>query len=240
MSERILDVIEAFSAHRAPFLLSELAASIDAPKSSCFQVVKLLQRRGYLYSLGPRRGFYPTRRLFGHAKVIAESDPALNRLDGMLTELRNQTQETVIVGVYQDETVLYVNVIESLQNIRYSALPGDCKPLHSSAIGKAFLGAMPEETLRERVAGLPLEKMTSETITSQQSLLDNIEKGRQRGYFVTRGENVTDVMGCARTIDVGGTRYGIAVAGPLQRLRSREKTIAGVLRESCERMERLA
>jgi len=42
--------------------------------------------------------------------------------------------------------------------------------------------------------------------------------GRRRGFFVTRGENVVDVMGMAIAIDTGTGPVGIAVAGPLNRM----------------------
>ena len=37
--------------------------------------------------------------------------------------------------------MIYLQVLESPHPIRYSARPGDLKQLHSSAIGKAMLGA---------------------------------------------------------------------------------------------------
>ncbi len=51
---RTLDIIEAFSQRRAPLLLTELAAAIGAPKSSCSELIRTLKRRGYLYALGRR------------------------------------------------------------------------------------------------------------------------------------------------------------------------------------------
>jgi DNA-binding IclR family transcriptional regulator len=233
VSERILDVIEAFSERRTPLVLTELAAQIGAPKSSCFELVQVLKKRGYLYALGRRRGFYPTRRLFTHAKIIVENDPLLGRLDGMVKNLRNVTGETVIVGKRQDDEVVYLDVAEGLHTIRYSATAGDCKPLHSSAIGKAMLGQLDERQLAALLDRMPLEKITPETIVDRGALESDIASGRRHGYFVTRGENVADVMACARAIDFAGVSYGIAVAGPLHRMKMMEAKIAADLLAAC-------
>ena len=233
MSERILDLIEAFSECRAPLMLTELAARIEAPKTSCFQLLRILKERGYVYALGRRRGYYPTRRLFVHAKIIADHDPALGRFEDMATQLRDITKETVIVGIRQDNQIVYLDVFEGLHTIRYSAVAGDCKPLHSSAIGKAFLGQLDKRQLAALLDGGPLARVTPGTIVDRAALQSDLARGQRQGYFVTRGENVADVMACARTVAFAGTTYAIAVAGPMHRMEANEAEISGELIRAC-------
>ena len=57
----------------------------------------------------------------------------------------------------------------------------------------------------------------------------DIAAGRERGYFVTHGENVTDVMAVAANLVLNDEPYGIAVAGPVQRM-------APMLAEHSERL----
>ena len=236
MSERIFDVIEAFSECRAPLMLTELAARIGAPKSSCFQLIRAMKERGYIYALGRRRGYYPTRRLFVHAKIIADNDPALGRFEDLAAHLRDLTRETVIIGIRQDDEVVYLDVFEGLHTIRYSAVAGDRKPLHSSAIGKAFLGQLDKRQLAAVLDSGPLAKITPETIVDGSALEDDLARGQRQGYFVTRGENVEDVMACARTIAFAGTTYAIAVAGPMHRMEANEAKISGELIQACDNM----
>ncbi len=60
--------------------------------------------------------------------------------------------------------------------------------------------------------------MTANSITARDVLEADLEMGRRRGFFVTRGENVLDVMGMAIAIDTGTGPVGVAVAGPLNRM----------------------
>ena len=110
---------------------------------------------------------------------------------------------------------MYLAIEEGPQTIRYSANVGDFKPLHSSSIGKATLAQLERAALLSK---LELPRVTPNTITARDVLEADLEVGRRRGFFVTRGENVGNVMGMAIAIDTGTEPVGIAVAGPLIRM----------------------
>jgi len=230
---RTLDLFETFAKMQMPLSLSELARALNAPPSSCFNLIRALQARGYLYSVQPRRQLYPTRRLFDVATAIVVGEPWIARIEPLLTQLRDQTQETVILGKRQGDRVIYLHVIEGPQSIRYSSQAGALKPLHSSAIGKALLGALDPSALAKVLKDLPLERVTKATITTRESLLADLNRSRKRGYFVTTGENVADVMALAATVRLDGDVYGIAIAGPIHRMEGDRTAHVSALTATC-------
>jgi IclR family transcriptional regulator, acetate operon repressor len=215
---RTLDLFETFAKTQTPLSLSELARAVHAPPSSCFHIIRTLQARGYLYSVQPKRQLYPTRRLFDVARAIVAGELWIVRIEPVLEQLRNHTKETIILGKRQGDQVVYLLVLEGPQSIRYSSQAGALKPLHSSAIGKALLGALAPAELQDLLQRLPLPRVTMATITDREVLLTDLDQGRKRGYFVTKGENVVDVMAVAATVRLGGDSYGIAIAGPVHRM----------------------
>ncbi|UEM04619.1 IclR family transcriptional regulator [Skermanella rosea] len=216
---RTLDVFEAFEDIGKPLTLSDLARRLEMPVSSCHGLVGTLKARGYLYAVN-RRTLYPTRRILEMARRIVAKDPMLERMAAFLERLRDDTGETVILGKRQDDAVIYLDVVEGARTIRYSAEPGELKPLHSSAIGKAMLGEMAPADLAAWLAGHSLDAVTENTLVTAESLASDLAAGRQRGYHVTRGENVADVMAVATAIHLNGEPLGVAVAGPLERMKS--------------------
>jgi len=128
------------------------------------------------------------------------------------------TGETILLGQRQDKQIIYLQVLESPQLIRYAAPVGAIKPLPSTAIGKAFLGEMTDEELARMLLELDHPQVTESTITNPEQLLADIQRSRKRGYFVSRGENIPDVMAIARTCVMDGELLAIAVAGPIHRL----------------------
>ena len=217
-ADRTLSIFEAFGARRRPMTLSELAPLVDMPVSSCHGLIKTLLQRGYLYLTDRRRDYYPTPKLLHLAHSIVANDPYLERLMPVLNGLRDDVRETVIVGTRQAEAVLYLEVLEGPQTIRYSARVGDFKPLHSSAIGKAMLACLPPAALSRWLAEHTLPAITAATITDAARLERDLAEGRQRGYFVTSGENVADVTAVATSVTVNGQPIGIAIAGPSHRM----------------------
>ena len=223
--DRTLDLLEAFARIKEPLSLSELARQLDCPVSSCHGLIRTMKARGFLYRLEQRRQYYPTRRLLDVGAVIAAYDPLVERLIPSLEDLQAKTEETVILGHRQDDEIVYLHVLESPQTIRYAASPGDRKPLHSSALGKAFLGLLDEAALVAFLEERDLARVTASTITEAAELQADLRRSNRRGYFVTRGENVPDVTAVARTMAVETDMVGVCVAGPTHRMKPKVRAI---------------
>jgi len=234
---RTLSVFEAFARRREPLSLSELAKAIDSPVSSTHAVVKTLRARGFLYVMDERKLIYPTKRLLMIAQQIALNDPVLELAAPILAHLQAETHETLILGKRQDDHILYLDVLESGKTIRYSARPGDTKPMHSSSIGKAMLSRLPDDEIRALCDRVGQKPVTDTTITRVDDLIDDIRAGRERGVFTTRGENVVDVMALAIPLVIGGETFGIAIAGPLQRIALQEERCVGLLADAYRQFE---
>ena len=69
------------------------------------------------------------------------------------------------------------------------------------------------------------------------ALAADLERGRARGYQLTRGENVADVMALAAIVDLNGLSFGIALAGPIHRMAPNEAALARELLAARNRME---
>jgi len=236
--ERVLDILEAFDKVQKPLSLTDLAELTGIPKSSCHAIVGTLTTRGYLYSLTRPRALYPTRRFFDLARSIHEKDPFVERVMPMLERLRDASRETVILGKRQGHAVIYLQVVESPHSIRYSASPGEFKPLHSSAIGKALLGSLKEPELRAQLAGRELPAVTGATLTDEEALVADILESRRRGFFLTRGENVPDVWAVSAFLSVHSETLAVAVAGPRHRMEGTVMEHAQLLLATCGFIQR--
>jgi DNA-binding IclR family transcriptional regulator len=233
---RTIDVFEAFARERTPLSLSDLARTISTPVSSCFNLVRALEARGYLYAVGARPQIYPSRKLFEVASAIIANEPWMKRLEPVLAALRQETEETIILGKRQNDRALYLAVFEGSRTIRYTANVGDLKPLHSSSIGKALLSALEPAERASVVGRLPLAAITAATVTDGAALLAELEASARRGYAETRGENVADVMAIAQPVRLGREAYAIAIAGPMHRMLAEAEQHRARLCAACARI----
>jgi DNA-binding IclR family transcriptional regulator len=239
-ADRTLDLFEAFARTQKPLTLSELARALDVAPSSCFALVKTLRDRGYLYGAGERRTLYPTRRMLDQAMSIAACEPYVARILPIMSALRDETGETIILGRREKNAVVYLHVCESRQTVRYTAQAGDLKPLHSSAIGKVVLAALPRAERVKLIQSLPKPRVTPNTLCAAGELADDVAAGELRGYQLTRGENVADVMAVAMPIVIGGDLFGLCVAAPMHRMSSTHARHAKAMKRALAKLEKAA
>jgi len=235
---RTLDVFEAFTGECKPLSLSDIARAIGAPVSSCFGLVNTLEKRGYLYSFGARRAFYPTRKMLENVRRIAQHDPLADVARPILELLGERSGETVLFARRAGDRVVYIDVVESRHKVRYAADAGEFFPIHCSASGKAILASMPEPERRALLARLPLQRMTRNTVTRRPALLKELALSVERGWFVNRGEHIEDVMAIAMPVQVNGEICAIGVAGPIQRLEAALEKHLKALRAQHQALER--
>ena len=234
---RTVDLFEAFAKLRRPASLSEIAAAIGMPLSSCSNLVRTIQARGYLYVLRDRGPFYPTARLLEVARVIAANDPVLLRVSDHLAALSETCDETVVIGTIRGKEVIYIDVVESKQAIRYSARPGSMRPVHANSIGKAVLSRMDGLMRADLLKRLPYKKLTSKTILSADDLEADIRSSSRRGWFSNTRESVDDLGAVAMPVTINGGTFGISIAGPAARMQAAIDDHVAALKRTCAKIE---
>jgi hypothetical protein len=113
--------------------------------------------------------------------------------------------------------------------IRYAPHPGERKPLHSSAIGKAMLSLETDDDIRRTLSIVGQPRVTANTLSDIDALIADIRNGREQGIFVTRGGNVADVMGIAMVVRLAGEPAGIVIGGPMPRMIEKEQICRDLL-----------
>lgn len=230
---RTLDLFETFAREGRPLPLSELGRLLAIPVSSCFALVQTLQNRGYIYEVQRRSGYYPTRRLQAVADRIAGSDPLLDRIRPTLLKLRDETGETVVLGKLQDARVLYLDVAESQQRIRYIAGIGEFRPPHANSLGKALLAALPPDERARLLADYDWAALTPRSLAAPAALERDLAEIAHRGWSVNAGESVPDLAAVACALRLNRDWYAISVAGPLYRMQARLAEHGEALRAAC-------
>lgn len=235
-ASRVLKIFEAFAEAGRTLSLSEIACTLGIPRSSCLALLRTLASCGYFYQVGPNN-YYPTRKLFVIAEVIARKDPNTQRILPVMTALRDRTKETVILSKRYEDKLVYLLVVESEQMSRVSAREGIMKPLPSTASGKVLLAALGEEERRAFLSRLELTSITHRTITDVLDLEEDIRAGLARGWQYNRGENIADVIAVGSPVAINGEVLAMIVTGPIHRMKSEVELHAKALVEACRQIE---
>jgi DNA-binding IclR family transcriptional regulator len=220
--ERTLDLLEVFAKVKRPLSLSEIARRLKIPVSSCYDVLRALQSRGYIYELAPRAGYYPTLRLQQLGKEISDNDPVVSRAELLLHSMRDALDESVLLAKVSGLEAIYLLAFESSHPLRFQAKIGDkVRSLHATSGGKALLASLDEKSLSAFLKSARLAALTKRTITSKTELRQEIQRGRARGWFENHGESLDEVTTISASFRWNSSVYIVTIAGPSSRLDKR-------------------
>jgi len=231
--QRVLDIIAFFDATQRPATLSAIAVAVGLPKSSCVLLLQTLISNGYLYEVAPRMGYYPTRRWLDTFSRISARDPVVERARPVLQYLRDETSESVIFARRAGDVVVYLEVLDSSEAIRYAARPGDTKPMHATATGKAILANLPEPERRAVLARVKRTALTPRTIVDRAILEKDLADGLARGWWLSLGETEADLTGVSTCVFFGAEPYAVVAAGLTSRVEGRLEQIGKLLVRAC-------
>jgi DNA-binding IclR family transcriptional regulator len=236
---RVLDILEALAGRAGGASLTELAQTLEAPKTSLLPLLRTLVSRGYAargdsgrYGVGPRWCAAGDR-------AIAAPD-LVEAAHPVLRALTRETGETTFVAVLPPghSELVYVDKVESPQRIRYSAELGERRPLYCTATGFGLFAFL-EPAEREHLARtLPLVRHTGRTTTSRELLRRRLDAIHAAGVAVTVDEFVIGAGGAAAPVYGRDGRLvaACAVTGPTARIRAGRRRLAEAARRAAARI----
>ena len=164
--------------------VTELADHVDLNKGTVYKHLKTLQYSGWIvekenkYRLGLK--FFR----FGWQSV--SNIELCTHGKHKVVELANETG--LPSGFMIREGTRAVRTIY-INNTTYEVMPDTVVyPLHATASGKAILSVLSEEKVRAIAAETGLPKLTDDTITNVDTLLEELEEIRKQGYALNREE----------------------------------------------------
>ncbi|MFE5703462.1 IclR family transcriptional regulator [Rhodococcus koreensis] len=235
--DRTLDFLELFAKEQRPLTLTDIARLLDIPLSSCHDVLRTLQARGYLYEVGQRAGFYPTLRLRDIADDVAANDPILIRAEEQLRQLRDELGESVSLAKATGGRMTYLLVLGSAAPLRFQLVVGtEVRSYYATSAGKAFLASLPPDELSAYFDKTRLLPLTSHTKTDADELTNEIRASEEKGWFVNVEESVEGVVTVSARFSWNGAVYVATASGPISRMRERIETVGAQISEVCHKL----
>ncbi len=212
--DRAIRVLTALQGARR-MSLSELANRLQLAPSTTHGIVKTLAEHGMVvqehgsarYQLGPavlRLGNVYLDTLELRSKAIPWAE-----------DLARRTGLSVRTGVLLIDDVVIIHHEPRPDGSRQMPEVGIVIPVHASALGKALLAFLPDESDRVLTSGA-LRSMTGETLTTPSALQAQLAEVRATGFAIEQDEAVIGESGLASPVfDATGTAVGaIAVVLP--------------------------
>jgi len=215
---KAMQILDALSG-RQNLGVSELASSLDLPKSSVFAILKTLTSRKVVEK-NTLTGKYCLGIKLIELGNCAQAGSDLCRIAApILRGLNAQFDETLHLTVLDDDEVLYIDCIESHRCLRAYSVIGVRAPLYCTSVGKAILAFQSDAEVERIVERKGLVPFTAKTITTKEMLFAELSRIRVEGFAIDDMEH-EEHLRClgAPIFDAHGEVYAaISLTGPAER-----------------------
>ncbi len=216
---RLVEILDSFASHPSGWSLVELSEHLGIPKSTLHRFLFALEIHGILHrDPSDRRwrlGYRPL--LWGRG---AANYGALRLIARPIMEsLAAETGETVLLTVYQNGEVVFIEKVDSTHAVRLAVDVGTRRPPHAGASSKVLMAFLPPGEI-EAIIQRGLPRLSPNTITDPQALRTELARIREQGYAISVEETDAGAWGVATPIrnSRGEVIAAIGIAGPTFRL----------------------
>lgn len=203
--------------------IREASRELGYSPSIVQKLVNALKAQGYVVQ-DKATGRYRLGPAAVQLGLIALSRLDLRRLSRPhMEKLNKETGETVLLGIARDRHAVYIDKVLGSQPIRMDVPLGVDRPYNCTAVGKVLLAGMPDENIEKLASEGAFERRTEKSIYDVDAVKAEIEKVREQGWALDRGEYVPGVE-CVAAPILNHDREVIAavtVSGPSAHIEKR-------------------
>lgn len=194
-----LDVLEALGRAEGPITLATLVQATGRPKGTVHRMVSTLVNTGFATYCRETGLYALTLKSWRIGSGALRDFDLVNLARPALERLRAETGETVHLSVLEPSgEIVYVAKVVSPQSIGVQTRLGQLSPSWCTATGRAILAHQHE--VARNVLATRLTQRTPRTVTDARELEFILNKVREEGHAVTRGENHPEMGGVAAPI----------------------------------------
>jgi len=160
--------------------LNQMARSLNMNKTTLFRFVSTLES---LDILARRDDYYiPGMKLFEWGNRVPVNQILVERIQPLLRRLTEKLNETVNLGQFSSNQVLYLAKTEGTRSLRIHTSIGSYTAINSTALGKSILSILPDPQRETVLKNITYERKTKHTITTPDELNKQALQVRQDGY----------------------------------------------------------
>jgi len=231
--DRLVDIIESFSASEPTWTLTGLSERLGLPKSTLHRFLISLEAHGILRQDKESKRWRLGYRLFIWGSLAEQSTPWQEIVRPVMRELVSETGETALLTVYASREVVCLEKLETDHPVRLALDVGSRHPPHAGASSKVLMAYLPESEIDAIIDECGLPRLCENTITSGYELRSELNRIRKLGYAISVNETDPGAWGVATPVRDWRDEVvaAIGVAGPDSRF---SEELADVYVRRCE------
>lgn len=187
--ERTLAILELVANSDRGITLQEIAQAMDMAKSSAFVIVHSLLELHYIkFVENSDKKYCLDIKTFSLGMKYTSDLTLVKQCGSYLPALAEKYSKTAFLGVLNGTEIVYLYKYVGRNAQLATCAIGSSKPVYATSLGKAILAYLPKDEQLALIDKIELTPLTSHTITSKETLLEELDIIRQQGYSTENRE----------------------------------------------------
>lgn len=238
-TKRVLDILNALATAKKGMTLTEIAKTINSPKSTLYPIIQTMAQEKYIFFEEDTYKYYIGVKTFCVGSSYTNNMDLLDIIKKEMEDIVKKTNEICQLGILNREKVLYIAKVDSEEAIRITSNVGKELPAYCTALGKALLSNVKIEEL-EKLYPNGLTKYTETTISSIEKLYEELQKIKETSISFDYSE-ITNNLVCMATplkLKNGEIIAAISVSMPSFRVDDKKiEEVKNILLQNKEKIE---
>ena len=217
---RALSLLELLAEDDEGYRLTDLAERTGLSPSTVHRLLTTMEERRFVQFDASDGMWHVGRQSFSIGAAFVRRRNFVAQALPFLRRLRDDTRETVNLGVADEGEVVILTQVESREIMRAITRAGGRAPMASSGLGKAILATYSDNDLAAIIQRRGLRRMTPKSIIRGGQLRDALKCVRKQGYAVDDEEFAIGLRCIAAPIydEHGEVLAAISASGPSTRI----------------------
>lgn len=228
--------MELFVTQKRALTITEISDAFGWPRSSTFNIVTTLAKKGYLYEPVGNGMYFPTGKMRLLGEQLSAAEPLPPTVHYELQELVTATGATAVVAGVAAGSGIFLDVVEAESDIRYFARVGKSVRLETTAVGHAILSQYPEKERESILKRFKYEASNLMKQTNAEQMEKSIRASAKRGWFEWKGTPAFGLTGVAVPLPLRGRRLALGLGGPTFHMQNKTEKFAAALQAAAARI----
>jgi IclR family transcriptional regulator, pca regulon regulatory protein len=198
--EKGLSLLSLFSQEGPQLTLTELSKAAKMGLGSTTRYVQTLMELGYLTRDQATKTYRLAPKILSLGFGLIKNMDLRTRVTPYLAEINREFGVGTQCAILDGTEIVYVERFRARSLVTLDLTIGSRIPAYCTALGRAILAYLDDETKNRTVARMDLVPLTRFTIADKGDLLRELELTRKRGYAVNVQELVLGQAGLAAPI----------------------------------------
>lgn len=194
--EKALYLLFLFAEEPYEYTVPELAEKTGLNRTTVYRNIVTLEESGLLIRNEREKSYKLGPMAYHLGSVYLQNANYEENILNILEAIAVESRESVGLARREGNRVVSIYSVEIHQPVKMNDKPGEFYPMNTGTYGKCLMAYHDQEVVEKLFDQYaPFEKLTKNTITEKQELLEEYKKIRENGFVTSIGESFPLVIG---------------------------------------------